>query len=97
MACAEEARTGIDEFGDWSRELVQTGYLHNHTRMWFASIWIFTLRLPWSPGAADTADRLTDDGRTNVHMIHALQADALLRHCDSNQVRTMTGGTRRLR
>jgi len=51
MACAEEGRTGIDGFDDWSRELVQTGYLHNHTRMWFASIWIFTLRLPWSLGA----------------------------------------------
>ncbi len=27
------------------------GYLHNHARMWFASIWIFTLRLPWVLGA----------------------------------------------
>ena len=33
------------------RELVDTGYLHNHTRMWFASIWIFTLGLPWQLGA----------------------------------------------
>ncbi|MEM8657814.1 MAG: FAD-binding domain-containing protein, partial [Pseudomonadota bacterium] len=24
---------------------------HNHTRMWFASIWIFTLQLPWQLGA----------------------------------------------
>jgi deoxyribodipyrimidine photo-lyase len=221
MACAEEGRTGIDGFDDWSRELVQTGYLHNHTRMWFASIWLFTLRLPWSLGAdfflrhlldadpasntlgwrwvagmqtpgktylarpdniekytggryrpkglaseaqpirhetppvpvplarpvqspvnrptllllhgddfaghelvpsgaeasavvvaasghpdhhwpfgdpagrfvaslaADTADRLTGDGRTNVHRIDALQTDALLRHCDSSQVQTI--------
>lgn len=51
VACAEDGRTGIDGFDDWVRELVQTGYLHNHTRMWFASIWIFTLRLPWSLGA----------------------------------------------
>ncbi|WP_296754668.1 FAD-binding domain-containing protein [Thioalkalivibrio sp.] len=51
LACAEEGRTGIDGFDDWARELVQTGYLHNHARMWFASIWIFTLRLPWSLGA----------------------------------------------
>jgi hypothetical protein len=29
----------------------ETGYLHNHARMWFASIWIFTLRLPWELGA----------------------------------------------
>lgn len=43
--------TGIDGFDDWARELVDTGYLHNHARMWFASIWIFTLRLPWQLGA----------------------------------------------
>ena len=44
-------RTGIDAFDSWARELVETGYLHNHARMWFASIWIFTLRLPWALGA----------------------------------------------
>ena len=48
---AIEGRTGIACFDAWSRELVETGYLHNHTRMWFASIWIFTLRLPWQLGA----------------------------------------------
>lgn len=44
-------RTGIEGFDDWARELVEVGYLHNHARMWFASIWIFTLRLPWQLGA----------------------------------------------
>ncbi len=48
---AVAGRTGIDGFDDWSRELVETGWLHNHARMWFASIWIFTLRLPWALGA----------------------------------------------
>lgn len=48
---AIEGRTGIEGFDDWSRELVQTGWLHNHARMWFASIWIFTLKLPWVLGA----------------------------------------------
>jgi deoxyribodipyrimidine photo-lyase len=43
--------TGIDAFDHWARELARTGYLHNHARMWFASIWIFTLRLPWELGA----------------------------------------------
>lgn len=43
--------TGIDCFDYWARELTETGYLHNHARMWFASIWIFTLRLPWEMGA----------------------------------------------
>ncbi|MGR8920094.1 MAG: FAD-binding domain-containing protein [Gammaproteobacteria bacterium] len=44
-------RTGIDCFDAWVGELLETGYLHNHARMWFASIWIFTLRLPWALGA----------------------------------------------
>ena len=48
---AIEGRTGIEGFDDWAKELVSTGYLHNHARMWFASIWIFTLRLPWELGA----------------------------------------------
>ena len=39
-------RSGIAGFDHWARELVETGWLHNHVRMWFASIWIFTLRLP---------------------------------------------------
>ncbi|MEM9576611.1 MAG: FAD-binding domain-containing protein [Pseudomonadota bacterium] len=44
-------QTGIDCFDAWAAELVATGYLHNHARMWFASIWIFTLKLPWELGA----------------------------------------------
>ncbi|MEM6511523.1 MAG: FAD-binding domain-containing protein [Pseudomonadota bacterium] len=48
---AVEGNTGIDCFDAWARELVATGYLHNHARMWFASIWVFTLRLPWQLGA----------------------------------------------
>jgi deoxyribodipyrimidine photo-lyase len=51
VAAAEKGETGIEGFDDWARELVATGYLHNHARMWFASIWIFTLRLPWALGA----------------------------------------------
>ena len=51
VAQAEAGATGIEGFDDWARELVENGYLHNHARMWFASIWIFTLGLPWAPGA----------------------------------------------
>ena len=43
--------TGIECFDAWVSELLETGYLHNHSRMWFASIWIFTLKLPWELGA----------------------------------------------
>ncbi len=49
QACTGD--TGIDCIDFWAQELVNTGYLHNHARMWFASIWIFTLELPWELGA----------------------------------------------
>jgi deoxyribodipyrimidine photo-lyase len=51
VAAAERGNTGIACFDAWARELVAQGYLHNHARMWFASIWIFTLKLPWVLGA----------------------------------------------
>ncbi len=51
LTAAETGNTGIVCFDAWARELVQNGYLHNHARMWFASLWIFTLRLPWQAGA----------------------------------------------
>ena len=35
----------------FARELIDTGYLHNHARMWFAAYWIHTLQLPWQIGA----------------------------------------------
>jgi deoxyribodipyrimidine photo-lyase len=57
---ATEGQTGIDCFDSWARELVDTGYLHNHARMWFASIWIFTLGLPWQLGAAFFLRHLLD-------------------------------------
>lgn len=60
LAEATEGRTGIEGFDDWARELVETGWLHNHARMWFASIWIFTLRLPWTLGADFFLRHLTD-------------------------------------
>ncbi len=48
---ATTGRTGIECLDDWALELTTENWLHNHTRMWFASIWIFTLRLPWALGA----------------------------------------------
>ena len=48
---AKNGETEIDCFNDWVKELKEFNYLHNHTRMWFASIWIFTLKLPWQKGA----------------------------------------------
>lgn len=48
---AVSGNTGIDCFDAWAQELAETGYLHNHARMWFASIWVYTLKLPWQLGA----------------------------------------------
>jgi deoxyribodipyrimidine photo-lyase len=60
LAAALAGKTGIAGFDAWAQELVSTGYLHNHARMWFASIWIFTLRLPWELGAAFFYEHLLD-------------------------------------
>lgn len=53
-------QAGIDGFDDWALELVETGYLHNHARMSFASIWMFTLDLPWTLGADFFLQHLLD-------------------------------------
>ncbi len=48
---AIEGNTNIECFNEWVNELKENNYLHNHARMWFASIWVFTLELPWQLGA----------------------------------------------
>lgn len=64
---ATQGATGIACFDAWAQELVETGWLHNHTRMWFASIWIFTLRLPWVLGAEFFLHHLKDaDAASNT-------------------------------
>lgn len=60
LSAAQLGQTGMACFDHWAEELVATGWLHNHARMWFASIWIFTLRLPWELGAAFMAAQLLD-------------------------------------
>ena len=60
LASACDGETGIECFDHWVSELRTTGYLHNHARMWFASIWIFTLRLPWQLGADFFLQNLLD-------------------------------------
>jgi len=57
---ALDAQTGIECFDHWVCELKQTGYLHNHARMWLASLWIFTLKLPWELGADFFLSHLLD-------------------------------------
>ncbi len=57
---AVEGNTEIECFNEWVNELKTYNYLHNHTRMWFASIWIFTLDLPWQLGAEFFMQHLYD-------------------------------------
>ncbi len=51
LESAIHGRTNISYFNEWVKELKTFNYLHNHTRMWFASTWIFCLGLPWELGA----------------------------------------------
>jgi hypothetical protein len=64
---AIEGKTNIECFNLWINELKENNYLHNHTRMWFASIWIFTLELPWQLGAEFFMQHLYDgDAASNT-------------------------------
>ena len=64
---AIEGKTDIGCFNQWVVELKENNYLHNHTRMWFASIWIFTLKLPWQLGAEFFMQHLYDgDAASNT-------------------------------
>ena len=60
LACAIAGTTDLPYFNAWCHELTSTGYLHNHVRMWFASVWVFTLQLPWQLGARFFLDHLLD-------------------------------------
>ena len=48
----EQAQSGNAVIDYFASELVSTGYLHNHARMWFAAWWVHEARLPWQCGAA---------------------------------------------
>ncbi len=64
---AIEGKTNIECFNYWVNELKENNYLHNHARMWFASIWIFTLELPWHLGAEFFMQHLYDgDAASNT-------------------------------
>ena len=60
---AEAIRNGegpVTVMNDFVHELVETGYLHNHVRMWFAAYWVHVERLPWQLGAKFFEDHLLD-------------------------------------
>ncbi len=93
---AREGETGIASFDAWVRELVQTGWLHNHARMWFASIWIFTLKLPWQTGAAFFLEHLLDgDPASNLlswRWVAGLHTSGKPYLARADNIRKFTGG-----
>ncbi len=94
QACA--GQTGITAFDAWISELVETGYLHNHARMWFASIWIFTLGLPWTLGADFFYRHLIDgDPASNTlswRWVAGLHTPGKAYVARAENIRTFTGG-----
>lgn len=96
VAEAMAGRTGIDAFDHWARELAETGYLHNWARMQVASIWIFTLGLPWQLGAQWFFDRLIDaDPASNTlswRWVAGLHTAGKTYLADADRIAAMTGG-----
>ena len=93
---AVQGRTGIDAFDFWVTELRSTGYLHNHARMWFASIWIHTLKLPWKLGARFFFDHLLDaDSAVNTlswRWVAGLQTRGKFYMASQENIRKYSGG-----
>ncbi len=95
VEAAEAGGTGIACFDAWAQELVETGYLHNHARMWFASIWIFTLDLPWRLGADFFYRHLLDgDAASNTlgwRWVAGLHTRGKAYHAEPWNIATYTG------
>jgi deoxyribodipyrimidine photo-lyase len=93
---AVNGQTGLTCFDVWATELVETGYLHNHARMWFASIWIFTLGLPWRLGADFCYRHLLDgDAASNTlgwRWVAGLHTRGKPYPADAKNITTFTAG-----
>ena len=96
LRAAESGETGLDCLDDWVRELRETGYLHNHVRMWFASIWIHTLRLPWQLGADFFMRQLLDgDPASNTlswRWVCGLQTQGKVYQATADNIERFTNG-----
>ena len=93
---AINGQTGLACFDAWATELLDTGYLHNHARMWFASIWIFTLGLPWRLGADFFYRHLLDgDAASNTlgwRWVAGLHTRGKPYPADAQNITTFTAG-----
>ncbi len=63
-----EARTGIPAIDMAVRELYETGYLHNHARMWLASYLVHMRKVYWYAGAQWMLGYLLDGDVASNHL-----------------------------
>ncbi|WP_293912594.1 FAD-binding domain-containing protein [Deinococcus sp.] len=62
------AETGAACIDAWSRELRESGYLHNHVRMWLASYVVHHRRVWWQAGAGWFITHLLDGDPANNNL-----------------------------
>ncbi|HEX4918896.1 MAG TPA: FAD-binding domain-containing protein [Limnobacter sp.] len=63
-----EARTGVAAVDEGVRQLYETGYLHNHMRMWIASYTVHIRKVNWRVGADWMYAHLLDGDLASNHL-----------------------------
>ncbi|HEX4878559.1 MAG TPA: FAD-binding domain-containing protein, partial [Limnobacter sp.] len=63
-----EGRTGVMAIDEAVRELYETGYLHNHARMWIASYTTHLRKVHWRAGADWMYSHLLDGDLASNHL-----------------------------
>ncbi|WP_414754124.1 FAD-binding domain-containing protein [Anabaena sp. CCY 9910] len=64
----KEGKTGLVCIDSFSRELRETGYLHNHMRMWLAAYIVHWRRIRWQEGAKWFLEHLLDGDPASNNM-----------------------------
>ncbi|BAB74665.1 FAD-binding domain-containing protein [Anabaena sp. FACHB-709] len=64
----KEGKTGLVCIDSFSRELQETGYLHNHMRMWLAAYIVHWRRIRWQEGAKWFLEHLLDGDPASNNM-----------------------------
>jgi deoxyribodipyrimidine photo-lyase len=99
-----EGRSGVAIMDRFANELRETGYLHNHARMWWASFWIHAEQLPWELGAEFFFQHLLDAdpasntlswrwvaGLQTAGKTYLVRRSNLERYCESSMLADTTG------
>lgn len=63
-----EGRTGIEAIDEGVRLLYETGYLHNHVRLWIASYVVHLRKVHWKVGADWMYSHLLDGDLSSNHL-----------------------------